>query len=172
MSEFTAEVLRAELRHGRDPDVKRRRGIVALSLFSGTILGGVALFQMGMLRRLPELPGEMFDADAVHGSLKAYSDFGTPDALLGLVSYAVTACLAGAGALDRRKKFRLIPLAMGAKVMLDTAFAGNLELKGWRKMRKLSVWSLLISGATLGSLVLAMPEVKKALRGPDFFRTA
>ena len=90
----SAGELRHDMRHGSSPFLTARRAIVGLSFFSGVILGGIGLFQMGIFKKIPEpkLPG--FDANKVNGSLEAYSMFATPDALLGMASYAATACLA------------------------------------------------------------------------------
>ncbi len=166
MPNSSAERLRDELRFAHDPLVQRRRGIVALSLFSAAILGGVSLFQMGVIRRLPGSHGKHFDSDAVHGSVEAYARLKTPDALLGLFSYSCTACLAGMGARDRWRSEPWIPLAMGAKALSDATMAATLGLAQATKLRKYSVWSLMVSAATLGSLILATPEAKRALFGP------
>src|SRR5579885_2683976 len=90
----TTDQVRDDLRHGTHVTIECRRGIVGLSLFSCAILGGIALYQVGLLKRLPDPPWPAFDADRINGSEEAYSHFETPDALLGFASYAVTACLA------------------------------------------------------------------------------
>jgi hypothetical protein len=164
MLEATDQV-RDDLRHATGVTVDCRRGIVGLSLFSSAILGGIALYQVGLLKRLPDLPWPAFDADRVNGSQEAYSHFETPDALLGLVSYAVTACLAAMGKEDRWKTAPALPLAMGAKMSLDAALVGIMSVQQWTKFRKFSAWSLLVSAATFVSFGLALPEIKQALAG-------
>ncbi len=89
----------------------------------------------------------------------------TPDALLGMASYAVTGCLAGMGGRDRSATTRWIPLAMGAKILCDAGLAGALTITQCTKLRKFSLWSLLVSGATFAVLALAVPESKAAMRG-------
>ncbi len=158
-----AENTRESLRFGEDEALRRRRGIVCLSLFSGAVLGIVSLFQVGVIRRLPDPPIKNFDADAVNGSDEAYSICMIPDALLGLASYSITALLAGMGSQQERRANRLIPIAMGTKALADAVFAGKLGLEQLTKFRKFSAWSLLVSGATFTSLALAAPEVKRAL---------
>src|SRR5579875_2849976 len=124
MPDALADQVREDLRHGTAATIECRRGIVGLSLFSSAILGGIALYQVGLLKRLPDPPLPAFDAGRINGSEAAYSHFETPDALLGLVSYAVTACLAAMGKEDRWKTAPALSLAMGVKMSLDTALAG------------------------------------------------
>ena len=126
--------------------------------------GRISLFQMGVLEHLPDLPFPDFDADAVNGSVDAYRLLQTPDALLGMASYAVTACLAGMGAADRSATAPWMPLAMGAKTAVDVAQAARLSLKQATKFHKYSVWSLLVTGATVAAFSLALPEACGALR--------
>lgn len=141
-----------------------RKAVVGLSVFSCTVLGGIALYQIGILKHLPDPPIPNFDADAVNGSPDAYRLLQTPDALLGMASYAVTACLAGMGPANRVSAARWMPLAMGAKAALDLAQAARLSLKQATKFHKYSVWSLMVSGATVAAFSLAVPETLRALR--------
>ena len=165
MPDAAADQVRDDLRHKTSVTMECRRGIVGLSLFSSAILGGIGLYQVGLLKRLPDPPWPAFNADRINGSEDAYSHLKTPDALLGLASYAVTACMAAMGKEDRWKTARVIPLAMGAKMSLDTALAGAMSVQQWTKFRKLSAWSLLVSAATFVSFGLAWPEIKRALAG-------
>jgi len=159
----TAVGISQSWRRGADGDMRRRRWIVGLSVFSCGMLGGIALFQTGILKSLPDPPLRAFDANAVHGSPEAYALLGTPDALLGMASYGVTACLAGMGAEDRSKHAKWIPLAMGAKALVDAVMAAQLGLKQATKVHKYSIWSLLVLAATMATLSLAMPETRRAL---------
>lgn len=161
MFKTSAEILREDLRHGRGPFLKRRRAIAGLSIFSCTVLGGVALFQIGVFKHLPGPPIPGFAPEEVHGSREAYRYFGVPDAFLGMASYAVTACLAGMGPNERA---RWIPLAMASKALLDAAMAGRLVAQEAVTFRKFSLRSLLIAAATFTALSLALPEVIRVWR--------
>ena len=153
-----------ELREGSGIYLKRRRGILGLTFFTSTVLAGVALYQTGIWKKLPEPRWSGFDAEKVNGSAEAYSLLAVPDGLLGFVSYAVTACLAGAGPEDRWRATPLLPVAMGLKLLADAAFAGKLTLDECRKFRAFSLWSLLAAGATFTALPFAVPEMKAALQ--------
>lgn len=124
-----------ELRKERTPDLKRRRWIVGLSMLGATVGQIVSLYQMGIIRRLPDPPGGLFNATKVDASAYAYSRFRTPDGLAMVTSYAVTAWLAGAGGKDRAKRLPFLPIAMGLKTMYDTAIALELAREEWRDNR-------------------------------------
>src|SRR5665213_2017970 len=153
-----------ELRRGSSLFLKRRRNITGLSLLSSAVLGGIALYQMGILKRLPGPRWRGFDAERVNGSAEAYSILAIPDALLGLTSYGVTACLAGLGPENRWQTHPLMPIGMGIKLLADAALAGKLTVDSCRKYHAISVWSLLTAAATFAAIPLAVPEAKAALR--------
>jgi len=163
-NELSPGQLGCELRDGSSPFLKRRRNIVGLTLFSSAVLGGVALYQMGILKKLPGPRWRGFDAEKVNGSAKAYSILAVPDALLGLTSYGVTACLAGLGPENRWRTHPLMPIGMGVKLLADAALAGKLTVESCRKFRAVSVWSLLAAAAAFTALPLAIPEARAAIR--------
>lgn len=158
------EVIRQDLQHGTGELLQNRRKIVVCSLFSSAILGGIALYQIGVFKSLPDPPLQHFNANKVNGSEQAYSIGRTPDALLGMASYAVTACLAGMGPQNRWEATPLVPIAMLGKSVMDSAMAGKLSIEQWTKYRAFSLWSLMTSAATFVSLRYAIPEAIKALR--------
>ena len=160
--QLTPEELGRELRQGYTPFLKRRRGIIGLSLFSCGVLVAVALYQIGILKKLPEPRGRFFDTNKVNGSGQAYSLLATPDAFLGIASYAVTAALAAMGPENRSRAHPWMALAMGLKLFADSAMAGKLTLDECKKFRAFSLWSVLTAAATWTALPLALPEAKAA----------
>ena len=70
-----------ELRKARTPDLKRRRWIVGLSLLGAAMGQVVSLYQMGIVKRLPDPPRGPFNATKVDASDYAYSRFRSPDGL-------------------------------------------------------------------------------------------
>lgn len=152
-----------ELRQGYGPFLKRRRGIIGLCFFSCGVLGAVALYQIGILKKLPEPRGRVFDAEKVNGSGQAYSILATPDSFLGLASYAVTAALVGMGSENRSRTHPWMPIAMGAKLLADSAMAAKLTVDEVTKFRAFSLWSVLAAAATCIALPLALPEVIAAI---------
>ena len=98
-----AEQISRDLRTGRGELLRRRRRVGAMSLGAVGSMGVVAAFQMGLVSHLPEPPLDVLDADKVDSSGEAYQYLKTPDAALGLASYATTLVLAGMGSGSGRK---------------------------------------------------------------------
>jgi len=98
----------------------------------------------------------------VVGSDEAYARLVTPDAVLGLGSYAVTLGLAAMGGEDRAARRPWLPLALGAKVTFDALQAGRLAFGQWPRHRAFCSWCLLAAGATFAALPLAVPEAIEA----------
>jgi uncharacterized membrane protein len=159
-----AASLRADLRDGTGPFLRRRRAIAALSLFNVASMGLVTLYQMGLLRHVPEprLPG--LDGDKVNGSLQAYSLLGTPDAALAVGSYAATLGLAAVGGAERSETMPWAPVALAAKASFDAAAAAKLLANQPTRYRAFCAWCVLSACATFAILPLALPEAKEAWR--------
>jgi uncharacterized membrane protein len=158
------EQLSEQLRHDTGNFLEHRRGIVGLALGAAGSMGLIALYQMGIVKHLPEPPLPGLDADKVDASGEAYEKLDTPDALLGLGSCAATAILAAMGEKDRATTRPWIPLALGAKVGLDAAQAAKLTVDQWTRHRAFCSWCLLAAGATFAAAALAVPETRAAAR--------
>jgi hypothetical protein len=161
---YRPAVLSWQLRETTNPFLRERRGIIGLSLLATAALSLIGLYQIGILKRLPEPRLPHFNAGQVNRSAEAYRWLETPDAFLGLGSYAATMALAAMGGPDRAKKHPWIPLALAAKVGLDAVLAGFQVLMQARKLHTYCSWCLLTSAATFGSLPLVVPEARAALR--------
>jgi uncharacterized membrane protein len=127
-------------------------------------MGIIALYQLGILKRLPDPPLPVFDSEKLTGSAKAYSLLNTPDAVLGIGSYAATMALAAMGAAERSSEQPLLPLAMAAKIGIDAVVGLKYAYSGWSKNHRLCFWCLLASGAAIAAIPLAIPEARAALR--------
>ncbi|WP_046245687.1 vitamin K epoxide reductase family protein [Hymenobacter terrenus] len=157
--------LSQELRQGTSPDLTRRRWILGFSLL-GTAMGQiVSLYQTGIVKHLPDPPPHrLFNADKVDAATYAYKRLATPDALLMVVSYGLTAALAGAGGQHRATESPLLPVAMGAKVLADAATAVQLGREEWQENKALCVYCQVATALSIASVVLAAPEVLKAAK--------
>jgi uncharacterized membrane protein len=152
------------LRHGDDAELRRRRGVVALSLAACASMGLIALYQTGLIGHLPNPPVPMLDSDKVDASDEAYSKVSTPDSLLGLTSYAVTAVLAAAGGRDRARRRPWLSLALAGKVLVDSLFSVRLLWVQPVKYKAWCFWCLIAAAATFGSIALIVPEARAAIR--------
>jgi Vitamin K epoxide reductase family len=114
--------------------------------------------------RTKSKPLPYFDADKVDAAPEAYQYLDVPDGVLSLGSYAATLGLAAMGGPNRATERPWIPLAMAAKVLVDTLPVARLTLDQWTKHRAFCFWCLLASAATAAMVPLVMPEARAALR--------
>ncbi len=161
---MTPEELSEQLRNGDSDDLRRRRTVVGLSLVAIGSMGLISLYQMGIIKHLPEPPLPMLDADKVDASPEAYSRFSMPDGFLGLGSYAMTMGLAAMGGQDRARTQPWIPLALAAKVAFDTSQAFRLTVDQATKEKAFCSWCLLSALSTFATVPFVIPETRAAIR--------
>lgn len=157
-----ARALSKYLRDGDDADLRDRRRIVALSLVGCGAMAAIGLYQIGLTRRAPGLGLPGSDPSKITRSAEAYTFARTPDALLGLVSYAMTAALAAAGG---RNRSTLLPLALAAKATADATVAAKLTIDQPTKFGAFSEVSLVAAGSTIAALPFALRVARRALLG-------
>ena len=149
---MTPSQLSRELRLGASRDLKNRRWIVGLSLLGAALGTIVSLYQTGIVRRLPSLPGRLFDANAVDASDYAYKRLHMPDGPLMVNTYATTACLAAAGGEDRASAMPALPIVMAAKAAYDVATCLKLAREEWQENRAFCEYC---QAATIASIAAA-----------------
>ena len=157
-------ILGRQLRDDDGCHLEQRRAIVALTLTSAACMGLIALRQMGLIRRMPDVPFPWFNAEKVDTSDEAYEHLQMGDAFLGLGSYAVTAGLAAMGGKFRTTEQPWIPLLLMGKAAMDAASSARLTRDQWVRHRAFCIWCLIASGATFATAVLAVPEGGAAAR--------
>ena len=167
---MTAHELSRDLRDGTGDFLGHRRVAASLTLVGMVSLAAISLYQMGIFKRLPEPPIPVLDASKVNGSAEAYGIFNTPDAVLGLGSYAATLGLIAMGGPDRARSQPWIPLTLAAKASLDSFKAGSLTRKSWFKFRAFSLYSLVTALCTFLVLPVVLPEAKAAWQKMKEFR--
>ncbi len=158
-----AERLSATLRGNSDPLLNNRRRVAALALGCIGTLSVVGLYQVGIIPRVPEPPLPGLDADKVDASGEAYNLFKTPDAFLGIASYAGTLILAGAGDADRAQRRPWLVLAFAAKVAVDAVSACFLTIEQVSRHRRICSWCLASAGLTFAMVPQVVPETRRAL---------
>ena len=159
-----ATALSKQWRLGEGPLLTLRRWVVGLSMAGASSMGLIVLYQVGILKHLPEPPLPRLDADKVDASAEAYATFELPDGILGLSSYAATMALAAMGGQDRVQEQPWLPLALAAKVAFDTFQAGKLTLNQVNKQHAFCSWCLLAAASTALTVPLVIPEAYVALR--------
>ena len=161
---MTPRQLSHELRNDVTPDLTRRRWILYLSLVGVGAGKLVSMFQMGIIRTLPDPPLRVFDSPKVDSSNYAYKRLNMPDAPLMIVNYGLTACLVAAGGKDRAEQSPALPLAMAGKALLDTAINLKLAREEWQDNKKLCSYCQTATLVSLVSVALALPEAARAVR--------
>lgn len=159
-----AEAVSDDLRGGGGEWLARRRRVAALSLGAMASLGVVAAYQTGLIRRPPEPGVAPFDAERVDAAGEAYQFLKTPDAALGLASYAVTLALAGMGDGGRAHTRPWVPLALAAKVLADAAGGVLLTAEQATRRRRFCSWCLAASAASVAMVPQVVPEAREAWR--------
>lgn len=142
----------------------QRRWVAGLGLTAMAALGPVALYQLGIIKTVPELPLPFLRADDVDATGAAYRLFGTPDSALGLASYAATVALAGMGPPDRADSQPWLALLMVAKVGLDAVSGGYLLAEQLTAHRKLCGWCTAASLLSFAAVPRVVPEARVAVR--------
>jgi uncharacterized membrane protein len=161
---MTPRQLSRELRLGQSPDLQRRRWIIGLSMAGVLAAKLVSLYQTGVLKTLPDPPLPIFDSPRVDASDYAYKRMQTPDGLIMLVSYAMTALLASAGGERRARTTPWLPLLMGAKIAFDVVTAFVLAGEEWAENKALCAYCQAATVASVASLAVAVPEMLAAAR--------
>jgi hypothetical protein len=164
LDDARATALSTELRESDDLHMEQRRRAVGWLLVSAAAMGVVAAYQLGLLKHLPEPPLPRLDADRVTGSAAGYRLLATPDAVLGLGSFAATLGLVAMGGAGRTTAQPWIPLAAAAKATLDALQAARLTADQWAKHRAFCSWCLVAAGATVATLRAVLPEAREAGR--------
>ena len=143
-----------------------RRAIVLTSFVGASSMMMIGLYQMGILRRWPDLPRPRFQSSKVAAVAPAYRPLGLPipDSLLGLISYAVTAALAGFGGPERRVHMPWVVMLMSVKILGDAALGAVLFVIQWAWYRSFCVYCVIAALASFGALPLAVPETWAAWR--------
>lgn len=91
-----------EIRAHEDELSKNRRSIGVLSAIGLLDFIPISLFQIGMIRHLPDIPNKLFDSDYVNSSDEAQVA-GLPDGPVALMMYGANLALAAA-AMKRKKE--------------------------------------------------------------------
>ncbi len=152
------------LREGSDRFLNARRRVTGLYLAGSAAFGVVALYQMGLIKRVPEPRLPFLDADRVDASGEAFTTLRMPDAVLGLLSYAATLTLITSGGKDRVSTHPWLPVAAAAKVLLDAASGGVLTAEQAVKHRAFCSWCLGAAAASVVALPAVLPEASAAAR--------
>lgn len=146
--------LGAELRFDDSAEMKRRRWIVGISLLGVTLAQIMTLKQVGLVRQLPDLPGDEA-SDRVVDDGHAYKRLETPNAVLQIISYGATAALAAMGGSNRSKEAPWLPLALLGKTAYDSFISVKQAQEAVGRREQVSVYPALSLVGAFACLGLA-----------------
>jgi uncharacterized membrane protein len=158
-----ADAIRRELRHGVSDSLRRRRWISVLSVVGVIDFAIISLYQMGIIRHLPDPPGAFFDSDEVNASRTAYA-LGVPDGPLGLGLYAITLILAGAGGDNRRRRHPVFDVLVGGAVAAGVVGAAHYVYDMIRHQQRACPYCLVGAVAHVAMLPSAVANATVAIR--------
>ena len=165
-----AKAIRRELRKGKSDSLKRRRQIALLSAIGAADMGVVSLYQMGVIKKLPDLPGAIFDSNKVNASKSAYV-MGLPDGPVSLGMYALNLILASAKGSHRTGRSPWFDFLLAGAVLGSAAGTVAYLSDMFFKQKKACPYCLVAAGLNFAMLPLVLQEAKESwnvLRKSDF----
>jgi uncharacterized membrane protein len=159
-----AAILSTDLRLSQSPLLRNRRRIAALSLLAMAGLSAISLYQLGIVKSLPEVPLRIFDSERVVSSKAAYAHFNIPDGVLGMGSFAATLALASIGGPGRARSHPALSLAFAGKVAVDVIEAATHSVRQWADFKSLCSWCLVPAVSSFIAGALVIPEARDAMR--------
>ncbi|MCE3240970.1 MAG: Type restriction-modification system endonuclease (modular protein) [Deltaproteobacteria bacterium] len=121
---LTPQQLRQQLQQAETSDLRRRRGVIGLSLVGMGCMTAVTLLQTGIVKHLPDPPIGNFDSDRVNSSDTAYR-LGAPDGSISLASLAANIPIAAFGGANRVQTKPWVPLVAALKAAGELVFLSD-----------------------------------------------
>jgi uncharacterized membrane protein len=138
------------IRNDKSDATDSRRDIATLSALGLIDFSLISLFQMGSIKKLPDLPGDIFDTEKVNSSKDAVI-FGLPDGVISLGAYTATMGLALA-AMRFKKQSKVIDIALGGVILGQAAGAAHYLVNMVTVQKKACVYC--IAGAIINFAAL------------------
>lgn len=129
---------------------ENRREVALLSAIGIIDFIPISLYQLGFIRRLPDLPGKLFDSDYVNASKEAQVA-GIPDGPVSLLMYAANLVLVGE-ALKKKKKRNVFDYLLAGNA-LGQAAGGAYYLFNMATVQK-KVCPYCVAGALINFVTL------------------
>lgn len=158
-----AKKIKQALRKETSSVLDRKRKIVLLSAIGLVDFSLISLYQTGVIRKLPDVPGKIFDSNQVNASSKAYA-LGMPDGPLSAVAFAAIMALATVGGSEKSGRHPVFDVLMGATILGNAAGAAEYLIDMIVNQKKACLYCLLGAGLSFASLKLATPDVIRSAK--------
>ena len=155
--------MRRAWREERLPSLRRRRTIAALAAAGMADFALISLYQLGLVRHLPDPPGRLFASDQVNSSHKAFA-MGVPDGTTGALLYAGTLVLAAFGGTRETGRRPLWSLLLGGAVAAGVVGALDYLRDMIFKQERACPYCLMGAALNFAMVPCVVPEVLSALQ--------
>lgn len=159
---LTRQQLRHQLQQEDTSDLRRRRGVIGLSLVGMASMTAVTLLQTGIVKHLPDPPFGNFDSDRVNSSDTAYR-LGAPDGSISLASLAVNIPIAAFGGANRAQTKPWVSLVAALKAAGEALAASWYFYQMPAKEKAWCGYCIVGAIANIGIAALTLPEARRAL---------
>lgn len=157
--------LRREIQDADTPEMRARRGIIGVSLLGIASMAIVSLYQMGIVRHLPDPPVRRphFHSDKVNASKEAFG-YGMPDAPLTIAAHATNMVLAAAGPASRYRNRPWLPLLATALAAAQASVAAKYLFYQMPKVDRAWCPYCIVDALThFATAALTLPEARRAI---------
>lgn len=148
-----------KIRKDKSIATEHRRSIAASAAVGLVDFSLISLLQLGYFKKLPDLPGKVFNTVKVNTSKEAVL-LGMPDGIISLGGYALTMLLAVAGSRFK-KRSRMFDLALGAVVLGQAAGAAQYLYKMAFVQKRVCVYCVAGAAINFASLRPAYNLIRK-----------
>lgn len=138
---------------------KRKRLISFLSALGVVDFSIISLYQLGIIKKLPDLPFKIFDSNKVNASKEARI-FGVPDGPISLVGYVATIVFAAGGEGASPRKVKFSNYALAATVLASAAGAAYYLNDMVRNQKKACIYCLIGAAINFAMVPLVYKELK------------
>lgn len=163
---MNTRLVRNILRNGISKSLKRRRKIITLSAVGLIDFSIISLYQVGVIKKLPDLPGKIFDSNKVNASEDAYM-MGVPDGPVSAGLYTLNMILAAYGGGEKAGRPMWSDILLSG-VALANAGGAVYYLKNMiTKQKKACPYCILGAGLNFAIVPYAFQELKSSLQTSD-----
>ena len=150
--------IRDALRNNSTESLARRRKMGLLSAIGLIDFAVISLYQMGVIRHLPDFPAKVFDSDSVNASRKAYA-MGLPDGTTGAIMYSVNLALLSAGGTRETGRPKWLSYIIGGSVIAGAVGALDYLYDMTFKQKKICPYCVTGALVNLSLVPLAIKEI-------------
>lgn len=150
-----------KLRDDSSETTQYRRQIAGLAALGLIDFSLISLFQLGYIRKLPDIPGKYFDTEKVNSSEDAVI-LGVPDGVISLGAYTATIALATAATSFKRQS-RVLDVVLGGVLLAQAAGAAQYLVNMTFVQKRACIYC--IAGAAIN--FAALNPLRKLLKRRD-----